>query len=330
MLLDVAAPKDVARQVRRYLFQTESLSRHVEYAALMDHLSPGLQRDLVAQVFPDGVHYFRGRSANFKLAIFKSLKTRLFCPEELIDTPDLVVITNAGVVKHDERNGLFPRLYVSGQALNLDFLLRNDDLREDHVFKAATYVEVNTLSRWDLDDVIVKFPRERPRLLWMHVFYALRNALRRLKRKSSHSLADAITSSSNHGGLSPPALLRRTTSAAVLDTILALRGGGDDGAEVARVDSFDEAVAACRDGHLDRLAPDLADVPRLVDLAVAANPSSFRFASPRLRADPDVILRALRACSRDNWKRLVFPHVEPASLRLLLDDLCDGRRAITQ
>uniref|UniRef100_A0A7S3JWW3 Ion transport domain-containing protein n=1 Tax=Aureoumbra lagunensis TaxID=44058 RepID=A0A7S3JWW3_9STRA len=304
MLLDINASPQVARKVRSYLFHTERVSRHVEYATLIDHLSPALQRDLCDELGHGNVaavHYLKYRSTNFRLAIFKRLKTRLFCPLETIETKDLLLIKNSGVIKRIEPSG-FPKLYVRGMALNLDFLLRNPEFRDQRPLQAGNYVEVNTLSRWALEEVCELYPKERSRILWMNVFYALGTLVRIMKKEEEQ-----------HKFFSKNRLLMNFKSTP------------DTSNNTHEIDDLEAAVAICRAGDLQKCSAALRDTRRLAELSITANPETFAQASKRLRSDPDFILWSVAHCTDRDWKRIILPHIEPTELQNLLTALCvDG------
>lgn len=289
MLLEAGVSKMLARHVRSYLLHTESVARHVEYPALVEHLSPGLQRALcneLSQATVDTAHYFRNRTAAFRLAVFKKFHTALFCPDEAVETDDLVVVYNNGIIKAVEPNGLL-KLYVRGMALNLDFVLRNAALRLKCATKAVTFVECHTLSHWALDEVCEAFPQEKYMMLWMRVMYALRNRVRTARANGEPPVASARLLTSD---------------------------------EAAPVDDLGAALdVVTRHRRLDCLSDDLKDCTRLVHLAIAKDATNFVHASPRLRADPATVLRAIAACPPDrHWKLAILPHI-PSPLRKLLE-----------
>ena len=198
---------DLASKIRSYLFQTEEVDRHVAYAGLMTYLSPMLQQELAKELLEANVskvHYLRRRSLPFKMAIFRKLETKLFCPDEKLQHRDLIVIVNNGSIQTYQETWI---VALRGDALNLDFILRSHFHRSP-TMRSLSYTEVNILSRDDLDDVCLHFPKEKTVILWMRAFYAVRNCLR------FHGI-DALrrlTSGSSLSDSSPPPHLRSQDS----------------------------------------------------------------------------------------------------------------------
>ncbi|KAH8071327.1 voltage-gated potassium channel [Aureococcus anophagefferens] len=134
MLVDLAITRPVAASVRSFLFQTEEMERRIGYSDLIEFLSPELQGVLCEEISAKrltAIKYFQHRSSNFRLALFKRMTRRLFCPQELIYEDRLLIIANQGVIGSDGR------IYTSGMALNLDFFLAGE-LRRAHDARSTT------------------------------------------------------------------------------------------------------------------------------------------------------------------------------------------------
>jgi len=83
------------------------------------------------------------------------------------------------------------------------------------------------------------------------------------------------------------------------------------------VDDLQSGLAAARRGDLEACSSRLRDVQILVDTAIThSNAAAFEFASDRLRANPHVLLNAVKAAGRQ-WKANVLPFA-PQALRDLL------------
>mmetsp|Transcript_6134 Transcript_6134/g.18516 ORF Transcript_6134/g.18516 Transcript_6134/m.18516 type:complete len:721 (+) Transcript_6134:93-2255(+) len=288
LLVNMCIPYSLARDVRAYCFQHEEVERHDSYVTLVDYLSPMLQRRICAELVKVSialVHYMANRSDDFKMSLYKRLKTRLFCPKERITEQELLVIVNNGCIQAYHKTWV---LCLRGDALNLDFLLKYQR-RPPIRMQSQKYTEVNVLARRDLEVVCAAFPRDRAILLWMRAFYAFRNEFRRV----GHQLRDRLLSGENASGEndapeSPPA-----------------------------VEDLHEAVECAQDGDLERCSARFRDSRLFVERAIDVDPAAFRFASPRLRGDVLLVDFALRRAGPNRYRELILPHVA-APLHALL------------
>jgi len=209
------------------------------------------------------VLYFRSRTNRFRFAIYKALTRRLYVPQELIHEDRLLIIANQGVVGSDGR------IYTRGMALNTDFFLQCDEIREAGtlITRALNYVELELLSRRDFSLIVRQFPAERPYITAFRVFYALR------RRVARGDLLEAPSVSS---------------------------GETDFGAcfEAVRRDPL--SIAGCPEDFRDNAA--------LVHEALKRDASLIRYASARLKNDARFVRRAITAAGA-GWPESVLPHV---------------------
>lgn len=189
MLVDSAISTALAGQVRSYLFQTEDMTRRMSFPRLLDFLSPYLQQNLCDELSARhfaAVQYFRHRSNRFRLAVFKSMLARMFCPQEHVvdDCKSLLIVANHGLIAADGA------IYTIGTALNRDFISYKCPRRQ---IVSLTYVQVYILTRYQLDTISVYHPEERSVLLWFRVFYGMLHAARMLRlREVSFGKQSAI------------------------------------------------------------------------------------------------------------------------------------------
>mmetsp|Transcript_24048 Transcript_24048/g.74145 ORF Transcript_24048/g.74145 Transcript_24048/m.74145 type:complete len:418 (+) Transcript_24048:247-1500(+) len=254
MLVDMTIARPTAARVRSYLFQTEDTERRDGYSQLVETLSPelqGLMCDEISAKTLGKISYFSSRSNKFRFAVYKNLTRQLYVPQELVeDEVRLVIIANQGVVGSDGR------IFTSGMAMNKDFFLYNEELREAGTksFRALNYVELEALSREDLFHLVQDFPTER---VYINAFRALFAILRKVR---------AIATAK-----------RRVSSVFVKDPSKA----------AFNVDDLGECYAAVKrsGGDLALCAEPLRDNYELVQAAVADRPEALAFASSRLRGD---------------------------------------------
>lgn len=272
LLVNMCIPYKIAHQVRSYCLQSEEVDRHVAYKTLVDYLSPQLQYAVCSELVKSTiayVPYFTRRSQAFQNALYKKLDSRLYCPDEAIKEPELIIVVNHGCIK----TGF--KMCYRGDALNLDFVLKYLP-RPRRSMQSHKYTEVNILSREDLEKVCDAFPRDRVHILWMRTLFAFRIAA---------ESADPET----RGAL--PA---------------------------KKLEEPKEALAAAHRGDLWNCADKFTDSRFMVEIAIeASNGRAFRDASQRLRADPDVVDLALKCAGGDEFRDVVFPHIEDPLRRTL-------------
>ena len=283
MLVDLAITRPVAASVRSFLFQTEEMERRIGYSDLIEFLSPELQGVLCEEISAKrltAIKYFQHRSSNFRLALFKRMTRRLFCPQELIYEDRLLIIANQGVIGSDGR------IYTSGMALNLDFFLVGE-LRLVLMMRALNYVEVERLAKEDLFEILRDFPDQRMPVMWARVFSALIRKVKQMKVQHKR-----------------PSRLARGPSTTSL-----LFNTGD------LVECY-QAVSS--DPHkLKDVSDAMKDTQPLCEIAVGEDAAAFQYASPRLRADAHFVDYAVLHAGPDAWKTAVLPHVEEPLKTLL-------------
>ncbi|KAH8097596.1 voltage-gated potassium channel [Aureococcus anophagefferens] len=283
MLVDLAITRPVAASVRSFLFQTEEMERRIGYSDLIEFLSPELQGVLCEEISAKrltAIKYFQHRSSNFRLALFKRMTRRLFCPQELIYEDRLLIIANQGVIGSDGR------IYTSGMALNLDFFLVGE-LRLVLMMRALNYVEVERLAKENLFEILRDFPEERMPVMWARVFSALIRKVKQMKVQHKR-----------------PSRLARGPSTTSL-----LFNTGD------LVECY-QAVSS--DPHkLKDVSDAMKDTQPLCEIAVGEDAAAFQYASPRLRADAHFVDYAVLHAGPDAWKTAVLPHVEEPLKTLL-------------
>jgi hypothetical protein len=152
MLVDMSIERTTAARVRSFLFQSEQMERRDVYSELIEFLSPelqGLMCNEISSTTLGRVAYFVHRTNRFRFAVYKALTRRLHVPQELIHEDRLLIIANQGVVGSDGR------IYTRGMALNTDFFLYSDELREAGtlITRALNYVELELLSRRDFSRI---------------------------------------------------------------------------------------------------------------------------------------------------------------------------------
>jgi len=295
LLIDMKIPSTLAHRVRAYLYQSEEVDRHIEYSSLMSYLSPTLQQEIAENLLKKNVckvHYFFSRTLKFKMAVFKILETRLYCPKEDIATPHLIVIMNNGIVQLLHQNW---QLAIRGDALNLDFMIKSKKYRKVPHMRCLSYTEVNILSSEALEKILVQFPKERILLLWIKIFYAIRNCrifygMPGLCRLASHSLSiDAEQKTTKEIKPTP-------------------------------IDDLQLGLKAMQSGNIVACSERLRDNELYVEIALEHSAYAFQFASLRVRSSLKIILIAIQKAGNSHWREVVLPHV-PEDVRDLINYL---------
>jgi len=160
MMADSHIPNDVRRSVRDYFRRSKQLVKRSAYYGLIDSsLSRTLRsqmRQLISKDVFKTVWWMQACEPGFLLSLSEHTKREAFGAEETISSVDengfpRLCILMAGVAS---RAG---NIMMSGATWG-DMIISSPMLRDMRNAKALSYVEVVTLSRKGLDEVMAKFP----------------------------------------------------------------------------------------------------------------------------------------------------------------------------
>ena len=190
MLSDLAIDHPLAIRVRAFLLQCEERERRSNYSTLFEDLSEQLQADLVEEIFAsslDKIAYFKSRSPEFRLAVFKAMRIAVFAPGERLCQPATLylIINHGGLVGQDGR------IHIRGSSMNKDFMLES---WSQELFKpgvALTYVQVHCLTRDQMREICERFPADRKEITRARMRVRARRAAGRTRAPQISSSDDA-------------------------------------------------------------------------------------------------------------------------------------------
>mmetsp|Transcript_32682 Transcript_32682/g.41975 ORF Transcript_32682/g.41975 Transcript_32682/m.41975 type:complete len:757 (+) Transcript_32682:158-2428(+) len=156
MLNDLGMPASFCTYVRRYMFNAESMLRRNCYKDLTELLTPHQQREIAVHRSRANlvqIPYLRDCTPESVLKVYSALKQMVYAPQEMLDLPHtLYIVVNNGIVV---KSG---NVYSLGCCLSVDFILENEQLIDKSVGTALTFVQVETLHRSVLFNVLEQFP----------------------------------------------------------------------------------------------------------------------------------------------------------------------------
>jgi hypothetical protein len=174
MMEDLEIPKDVRRRCRAYFHNARRLKRVSYYHNLEQELSPTLRRETKAHFYIpvlENVWYFKISSKEFLLTIATVLTPKLYAPMEHLDMPMTLFINLRGIAA--KRGHPMGKGVVWGH----DFLLEYEEIFDQCCASALTFVEVLTLQRSQIEEVLPEFEDELQVMQRARNYYLLRNKL---------------------------------------------------------------------------------------------------------------------------------------------------------
>eukprot|EP00937_MAST-01D_sp_MAST-1D-sp2_P006043 g6043.t1 len=152
---DKALPAPLRVRLRAYFHQVRVLHASNSYRNLVDVMSPALRGEVCVSVSDDflrQISYFANIGRGFLVEVSQRINGAVFAPNELLDQLETVVQMKRGVVSKAGR------LHGSGAVWGEDMILDCIELQDATPALALTYVEVQTLSKPDMLEVIEWFP----------------------------------------------------------------------------------------------------------------------------------------------------------------------------
>lgn len=157
LMADMGVNQEVKIRVREYYKNTLSLLRRQDYPDILTLLSPILMTDVclkMSEYVVQSVDWMGACEPDFLRDLFRKMDRESFAIKEVIVATKLNVL-NVGVVA---RGGKFLVPAADGGPIWGDILLTAPALRNMAPARALTYVEVTTLTREALDEVLAEYP----------------------------------------------------------------------------------------------------------------------------------------------------------------------------
>jgi len=153
-LEDMQMPGALRIRAREYLRNTRELYKKSSYNALITELSPDLRADIVLHMSAktlEQVWYLGSLEQNARVELALRLARVGYAPREKVSSIKLTILMRGVAAKAG--NILTPSSHWGD-----DVIVSSLALRDMRPASALTYVEVATLARDDLDEVLAKFP----------------------------------------------------------------------------------------------------------------------------------------------------------------------------
>lgn len=204
-------PEDMRHRLRKYFIEARELHDCEAFKDLLSRMSPALQGS-VARVASERwlqcVWYLRHDiSDRFVSNIARSLEARVYADGEILDKPATLNILSKGVCG---RGGMVLR---QGSVWGEDFLLTFAPLRKEMGAVSLTYMEVQSLTQADFfENLKSASPSDRLVIRKATVKLAvirgvIRQAHRRVGRKSNKGLWGSLRGTANEECVTPPPIL---------------------------------------------------------------------------------------------------------------------------
>ena len=151
---DMMMPNELRIQAREYLRNTRDLAKKRTYIELMDLLSPALKQTVVLKMsrqMLESVWYFQGIEDGAVVALSLRIERSGYAPREKIPVGQLNILVRGVAAKSG--NILTP-ITTWGE----DIIVTSPQLREKKAASALTVVEIASITRNDVDEVLEDFP----------------------------------------------------------------------------------------------------------------------------------------------------------------------------
>eukprot|EP00437_Effrenium_voratum_P004244 CAMPEP_0181427966 /NCGR_PEP_ID=MMETSP1110-20121109/16438_1 /TAXON_ID=174948 /ORGANISM="Symbiodinium sp., Strain CCMP421" /LENGTH=582 /DNA_ID=CAMNT_0023551183 /DNA_START=55 /DNA_END=1803 /DNA_ORIENTATION=+ len=179
LLKDRQMPMPIRTKLRRYFYESRSLTRLHEQKQIIAQMSPMLQGEVSTQLLGNWIEkvgYLNNLDCEVLVQVARKLKAQLFAPKEAIDNDRALFVVRRGVCM---RGG---RVLIAGDVWGKDMILSNPLLREAASVRCLSYLEVLTLRFADLQDCVSRSSQGRALVRWWQIRLALQHAMQRISR----------------------------------------------------------------------------------------------------------------------------------------------------
>lgn len=176
MMRDRGMPKHLRSKLRRYFWESRSLTRLTEQRSIIERMSPMLQGVVARQLseqWLSKVPYLQALDQETLVAVARKLTPQLFAPNEAIEKQRTLFVVRRGVCMHGGR------VLVAGSLWGQDMLVSNDALREHYSVRCLTYLEVLSLRYPDFN-IAVQSQKSRRIIRWWQIRLALTHGVKKI------------------------------------------------------------------------------------------------------------------------------------------------------
>ncbi len=172
-LSDMNMPVDLCIRAREYLRNTRDLAKRSSYNELIERLSPALRADVVLHMsrqLLETVWYLADLEKGALVEISLKIERGGYAPREKVPALKLNILMRGVAAKAGN-------ILTYGAHWGDDIIVSSQALRDLRPASALTYVEVATLSRTDLDEVLRRFPASLQQIRQAAMRVAMRRAV---------------------------------------------------------------------------------------------------------------------------------------------------------
>mmetsp|Transcript_16697 Transcript_16697/g.28405 ORF Transcript_16697/g.28405 Transcript_16697/m.28405 type:complete len:584 (-) Transcript_16697:199-1950(-) len=176
MMRDRGMPKHLRSKLRRYFWESRSLTRLMEQRKVIERMSPMLQGVVARQLseqWLSKVRYLQLLDQETLVAVARKLTPQLFAPHEAIEKQRTLFVVRRGVCMHGGR------VLVAGSLWGEDMLVSNDALREHYSVRCLTYLEVLSLRYPDFQ-IAVQSEKSRRIIRWWQIRLSLTHGVKKI------------------------------------------------------------------------------------------------------------------------------------------------------
>ena len=153
-MLDMNISQPMRVRAREYFRNTRDLRKKLSYADLLDRLSPTLRGEVVLQMSKktlETVWYLRSCEPAFLVELAVMMEREGYAPREKIPSTNLCIVMRGVAAKAGN-------ILTVSDHWGEDMIVSSMALRDMRHASALTYVEVGTIAREDLEEVLERFP----------------------------------------------------------------------------------------------------------------------------------------------------------------------------
>jgi hypothetical protein len=160
-------------RAREYYRQTRDLRKKLSYGELVERLSPTLRGEMVLQMSRstlEKVWYLKACEPEFLVELAVEMMREGFAPREKIPSEKLCIVMRGVAAKAGN-------ILTNGDYWGEDMIVSSRALRDMRHASALTYVEVGTISRDTLEELLEQFPKSEREIRQSAMKIAMQRAI---------------------------------------------------------------------------------------------------------------------------------------------------------
>jgi len=156
-LEDMNMPQELRIRAREFLRNTRDIGKRTSYNELVSILSPTLRQDMVMKMSSktlETVWYLAPLDATTLVELAVKVRRSGYAPKEKVSTAKLSILMRGVAAK---AGNILTPVATWGE----DMIVTTTALRDRRPVSALTFIEIATLTRTDLDEVLASFPESK-------------------------------------------------------------------------------------------------------------------------------------------------------------------------